>query len=146
MFAYRHRQLAGDLASHARGRSWGAEPVTVAMTGASGLIGSALAAFLTTGGHSVVRLVRHPPSDPGERQWDPDHPGPRLLDGVDAVVHLAGASIAGRFSEPQAGSHGEPDRANTAVGGGGRGGGGGRRRPIGVRERVGHRLLRLRQG
>jgi hypothetical protein len=99
MFAYRHRQLAGDLASHARGRSWRAEPMTVAMTGASGLIGSALAAFLTTGGHSVVRLVRRPPTGPGERQWDPDNPGPRLLDGVDAVVHLAGASIAGRFSE-----------------------------------------------
>ena len=55
--------------------------------------------YLTTGGHSVVRLVRHPPTGPGERQWDPDNPGPRLLDGVDAVVHLAGASIAGRFSE-----------------------------------------------
>ena len=98
MFGYRHRQLAADLASHARGRSWRTEPLTVAMTGSSGLIGSALAAFLTTGGHSVVRLVRHPPTGPGERQWDPDNPGPRLLDGVDAVVHLAGASIAGRFS------------------------------------------------
>jgi uncharacterized protein (TIGR01777 family) len=100
MFAYRHRQLAGDLASHARGRAWGAEPLTVAMTGASGLIGSALAAFLTTGGHRVVRLVRRPPTGPGERQWGPDHPVPGLLDGVDAVVHLAGASIAGRFSQP----------------------------------------------
>ncbi len=99
MFAYRHRQLAADLASHARGRSWRAEPMTVAMTGASGLIGSALAAFLTTGGHRVVRLVRRPPGSPEERRWDLDNPGPRLLDGVDAVVHLAGASIAGRFSE-----------------------------------------------
>ena len=99
MFAYRHRQLAEDLAAHARGRSWRAQPVTVAMTGSSGLIGSALASFLTTGGHDVVRLVRRPPAGPGERQWDPARPGPGLLDGVDAVVHLAGASIAGRFSE-----------------------------------------------
>jgi hypothetical protein len=99
MFAYRHRQLAGDLGSHARGRAWQAEPVTVAMTGSSGLIGSALAAFLTTGGHGVVRLVRRAPAGPGERHWDTDHPDPHLLDGVGAVVHLAGASIAGRFSE-----------------------------------------------
>jgi uncharacterized protein (TIGR01777 family) len=99
MFAYRHRQLADDLASHARGRTWRREPMTVAMTGASGLIGSALAAFLTTGGHAVVRLGRGTPSGPGERHWDTDHPASDLLDGVDAVVHLAGASIAGRFSE-----------------------------------------------
>ena len=99
IFAYRHRQLADDLASHARGRSWRARPLTVAMTGASGLVGSALAAFLTTGGHSVVRLVRRPPASPQERQWGPDRPDARLLEGVDAVVHLAGVSIAGRFSE-----------------------------------------------
>jgi uncharacterized protein (TIGR01777 family) len=98
MFAFRHRQLADDLASHARGRAWRAAPLTVAMTGSSGLIGSALAAFLSTGGHTVVRLVRRPPSGPGERQWDPEQPGAGLLDGVDAVVHLAGATIAGRFS------------------------------------------------
>ncbi len=99
IFAYRHRQLADDLASHARGRSWRARPLTVAMTGASGLVGSALAAILTTGGHSVVRLVRRPPASPQERQWGPDRPDARLLEGVDAVVHLAGVSIAGRFSE-----------------------------------------------
>ena len=65
IFAYRHRQLADDLASQARGRDWSTEPVTVAMTGPSGLIGSALAAFLTTGGHRVVRLVRRAPAGPG---------------------------------------------------------------------------------
>jgi uncharacterized protein (TIGR01777 family) len=99
ILAYRHRQLGDDLASHSRGRPWRAGPMTVAMTGASGLIGSALAPFLTTGGHEVVRLVRGAPSGPGERHWDTDNPAPDLLDGVDAVVHLAGASIAGRFSE-----------------------------------------------
>jgi uncharacterized protein len=98
MFAYRTRQLRCDLAAHARaaGRSDG--PMTVAVTGSSGLIGSALSAFLTTGGHRVIHLVRRPPERPDQRLWAPDNPDPALLEGVDAVVHLAGASIAGRFS------------------------------------------------
>lgn len=95
MLVYRHRQLADDLAAHAAAS---AAPMTVAVTGASGLIGSQLTAFLTTGGHRVVRLVRREPG-PGERRWEPDAPAPDLLDGVDAVVHLAGASIFGRFGD-----------------------------------------------
>jgi hypothetical protein len=63
------------------------------------LIGTALAAFLTTAGHSVIRLVRRSPAGPGERLWRPDDPDPTVLDGVNAVVHLAGAPIAGRFTE-----------------------------------------------
>lgn len=104
MFAYRHRQLAGDLAAHARagaeargGSSTG--PVTVAITGSSGLIGSALAAFLTSGGHRVVRLVRRAPAGPDERRWDPAEPAEDVLAGVQAVVHLAGVPIMGRFTE-----------------------------------------------
>jgi uncharacterized protein (TIGR01777 family) len=101
MFGYRHRQLAGDLKAHRWARARHPEPLTVAVTGSSGLIGTALTALLTTGGHRVIRLVRHPvaPGAGNERQWDPSHPAPDLLDGVDAVVHLAGASIAGRFTE-----------------------------------------------
>ncbi|WP_433192977.1 TIGR01777 family oxidoreductase [Nocardia sp. CA-107356] len=99
MFAYRHRQLTDDLAAHARALQAGFAAETVAVTGASGMVGSALAAFLTTGGHRVVRLVRHAPRRANERQWDTADPAPDLLDGVDAVVHLAGASIAGRFTE-----------------------------------------------
>ncbi len=98
MFAYRHRQLADDLAAHREARARGLRPMTVAITGSSGLVGSALSAFLTTGGHRVIRLVRRQEAKPEERQWDPDDPGPDLLAGVDALVHLAGASIAGRFS------------------------------------------------
>jgi uncharacterized protein (TIGR01777 family) len=98
MFAYRHRQLADDLAAHARAAGEGFVSRTVAVTGASGLVGSALTAFLSTGGHRVVRLVRHAPRAADERRWDPANPAPDLLDGVDAVVHLAGASIAGRFT------------------------------------------------
>ncbi|MDT8915165.1 TIGR01777 family oxidoreductase [Amycolatopsis sp. PS_44_ISF1] len=96
MFAYRHRQLAADLAAQHRYRH---EPMTVAVTGASGLVGSALTALLTTGGHRVVRLVRREPRTRDERTWRPADPDRDLLAGVDAVVHLAGASIAGRFGE-----------------------------------------------
>ncbi|MGW0176434.1 TIGR01777 family oxidoreductase [Rhodococcus sp. NPDC003322] len=99
MFAYRHRQLADDLAAHQEARDRGTRPMTVAVTGASGLVGSALTAFLSTGGHRVLRLVRRAPRRPDERQWFPAAPAPDLLDDVDAVVHLAGASIAGRFTE-----------------------------------------------
>ncbi len=74
------------------------EPLTIAVTGSSGLIGTALTALLTTGGHRVIPLVRRLPRHAGERYWQPEDPGPELLSGVDAVIHLAGASIAGRFT------------------------------------------------
>ena len=99
MFGYRHRQLAADLAVHARTREVCPEPLTIALTGSSGVVGSALAALLSTGGHRVIRLVRRPPRDDGEREWRPDDPDPALLADVDAVIHLAGASIAGRFTD-----------------------------------------------
>ena len=98
-FVYRHRQLADDLAAHREARAAGAGPIVVAVTGASGLVGSALAAFLSTGGHRVIRLVRRQARNDLERQWNPIRPAPDLLAGVDAVVHLAGASIAGRFTD-----------------------------------------------
>jgi uncharacterized protein (TIGR01777 family) len=98
-FVYRHRQLTDDLAAHREARAVGAGPMVVAVTGASGLVGSAFAAFLSTGGHRVIRLVRREARNDLERQWNPNRPAPDLLDGVDAVVHLAGASIAGRFTD-----------------------------------------------
>ncbi|MEO3759124.1 TIGR01777 family oxidoreductase [Mycobacterium sp. B14F4] len=99
MFVYRHRQLADDLAAHRDAAAAGLGSLVVAVTGASGLVGSALSAFLSTGGHRVIRLVRGPARGNDERQWDPDRPSPDLLNGVDAVVHLAGESIAGRFTD-----------------------------------------------
>ncbi len=98
MFGYRARQVAGDLAAHNRWGTSTQKRLTVAMTGSSGLVGSALSAMLSTGGHTVVSLVRgdtHPPA----RRWDPQGPAEDLLEGVDTVVHLAGAPIAGRFSQ-----------------------------------------------
>lgn len=96
MFAYRYRELAADLIAH---QTFGAAPLTVAITGGSGMIGTALAAFLSTGGHRVIRLVRGTPTRPDERRWEPDSPDPELFAGVDALVHLAGASIGGRMTE-----------------------------------------------
>ncbi len=99
-FAYRHRQLAEDLAAHAdAATALGGSRLTVAVTGSTGLVGTALCAFLSTGGHRIIRLVRRDPVNADERRWDPEHPALNLLDGVDAVVHLAGESIAGRFTE-----------------------------------------------
>jgi uncharacterized protein len=99
MFRYRHRQLSDDLAAHRVAAAHGAAPMTVAVTGSTGLVGSALCAFLSTGGHTVIRLVRREARGPSERQWNPMAPSPSLLEGVDAVIHLAGASIAGRFTD-----------------------------------------------
>lgn len=99
MFAYRHRQLADDLAAHAWARELHPEPLTVALTGSHGTVGRALAAFLTSGGHRVIRLVRGQARAADERTWDTEAPAPDILGGVDAVVHLAGASIAGRFTD-----------------------------------------------
>jgi len=98
-FAYRHRQLAEDLDAHSAAAAAGAGSLVVGVTGSSGLVGTALTAFLTTGGHRVIRLVRGEPAGADERRWDPRQPAVDLLEGVDAVVHLAGASIAGRFTE-----------------------------------------------
>jgi hypothetical protein len=72
----------------------------VAVTGSSGLVGTALTASLRADGHQVVRLVRRPPRGDGERtgeevRWDPRaaDAGDPPLSGVDAVVHLAGAGV-----------------------------------------------------
>lgn len=95
-WAYRQRQLLEDLSFIASLPA--VEPKTVAMTGSSGLVGTHLRAQLTTAGHTVVPLVRGE-AGPGERHWDMDDPAPNLLNGVDGVIHLAGESIMGRFTE-----------------------------------------------
>jgi hypothetical protein len=97
MLVYRHQQLSADLAALARARDISQDTLTVAVTGSSGLIGTALTALLTTSGHRVIPLVRRLPRA-GERYWSPEDPAAELLDGVDAVIHLAGASIGGRFT------------------------------------------------
>lgn len=99
VFAYRHAVTVNDLERHAE---FADRPrLRIAVTGATGFIGSQLAAFLSTGGHEVVRIGRGAVR-PGvvDVSWDP-HRGQldgRALDGMDAVIHLAGASIAERWS------------------------------------------------
>lgn len=99
MFEYRHRQLAQDLATQRAMHELAQRPMSIGITGSSGLIGRALSALLSTGGHRVVHFVRRPPNGADERRWRPEAPDSSLLEGIDAVVHLAGASIAGRFTE-----------------------------------------------
>lgn len=70
----------------------------VAVTGASGLIGSALVPVLREAGHDVVRLVRRATRSAEEIRWDPAQRrlDPTALSDVDGVIHLAGAGVADR--------------------------------------------------
>jgi hypothetical protein len=72
----------------------------IAVTGASGLVGAALVPALEAAGHEVVRLVRRRPASTQELEWDPqagtiDAAG---LAGIDAAVHLSGATIGRRWN------------------------------------------------
>ncbi len=68
----------------------------VAVTGATGLIGSALVPALEQHGHEVMKLVRRTPRAADEREWQPmGEPDGALVDDVDAVVHLAAETIKG---------------------------------------------------
>lgn len=95
MFAFRHRTTTEDLAVHAR---YGRRKLRVLVTGASGLVGRMLCAFLSTGGHDVWQLTRNG-AQPAPRQlaWNPAQGrlDAEQLAGFDAVVHLAGENIAG---------------------------------------------------
>lgn len=99
VFRLRHLRTANDLARH---RASGLEtPQRIAITGASGLVGRHLADFLRTGGHRVFSLVRRPPRNDDEIFWAPESGeiDASALEGLDAVVHLAGVSIAsGRWT------------------------------------------------
>ncbi|MCC6705818.1 MAG: TIGR01777 family protein [Thermomicrobiales bacterium] len=72
-------------------------PLRIAVTGATGLVGSRLVPFLRAGGHTVHRIVRTPTGAPDQIAWNPQRGeiDAAALEGVDAVVHLAGESIAG---------------------------------------------------
>jgi uncharacterized protein (TIGR01777 family) len=98
-FRYRHAVTAHDLSRHA---AFADRPrLRIAVTGATGFIGQQLCAFLTTGGHDVLRIGRGAVR-PGivDVSWDPARGvlDARSLEGVDAVIHLAGAPIAERWT------------------------------------------------
>ena len=71
-------------------------PQRIAVTGASGLIGSALVGYLKSQGHTVQRLVRRAAVSSEEITWDPiaGTVDMEALAGVDAVIHLAGAGVS----------------------------------------------------
>lgn len=74
--------------------------MNVLVSGSSGFIGTAVTAALAAGGHSVRRLVRHEPKAADELRWDPSSGRlePSALEGIDAVVHLSGETVAGRWT------------------------------------------------
>jgi len=73
-------------------------PERIAITGSSGLIGTALVGHLKSEGHTVQRLVRRAPVAVDEVTWDPQtgYVDLNALEGVDAIIHLAGAPVDGK--------------------------------------------------
>ncbi len=100
VFRYRERTLRADLKFHAR---YASRPLTIAVSGASGTIGTQLCGLLGGGGHRVKRLVRNRDAANGIDRiyWNPELGilDPEELSDVDAVVNLAGHAIGGRFTE-----------------------------------------------
>lgn len=99
-FAYRHLTTLSDIARHQEKQI--DKPLKILISGASGLIGSNLVPFLTTGGHDVLRLVRKPPKNMNEIYWEPASGSVNLdgIDQIDAVIHLAGENIGkGRWTD-----------------------------------------------
>lgn len=68
---------------------------TVAVTGSTGLVGKALCEELHKQGYHVIRLVRDDARGLDDRTWNPTNPNPAVLDGVQAVIHLAGENTEG---------------------------------------------------
>jgi uncharacterized protein len=98
LFAFRHERTRRDLLRH---RQFADQPRhTVAITGGTGLIGTALTAMLRTGGHTVRWITRRPDLARGDIGWDPERRAlnPADLEGVTAVVHLAGANVGERWT------------------------------------------------
>jgi uncharacterized protein (TIGR01777 family) len=72
----------------------------IVVSGSSGPIGRALVPALKAQGSAVTRLVRSPQPGSGQIVWDPARPlSPGLVSGFDAVIHLAGESIVGRWTD-----------------------------------------------
>jgi uncharacterized protein (TIGR01777 family) len=72
----------------------------ILVSGVSGPIGTALLPSLRSCGFQVVRLVRHAAGGADEIQWDPARPlAPAQVSGFDSVIHLAGETVVGRWTD-----------------------------------------------
>lgn len=105
VFAYRHFVTRSSIVAHKQILEGTTPPMRVAISGISGLIGSSLAAFLASGSHQVYGLKRPGGSKTSwpEISWEPHSgfPAPEQIDGVDAIIHLAGENIAARRWTPE---------------------------------------------
>jgi uncharacterized protein (TIGR01777 family) len=103
IFRYRHATTASDIEDHMSRHNKG--PLHILMSGASGVVGSSLIPFFTTGGHRVTRLVRSANlRHASERFWDPQKGRIDIRDNdqFDVVIHLSGEHIGqGRWTPPK---------------------------------------------
>ena len=97
-FLLRHLRTLMDLTRFERYAHLGVKKI--AITGSSGLIGRNLSALFRAAGHQVFHLVRRVPQSPNEIQWSVKEGSIDAvsLEGMDAVIHLAGESIDGRWT------------------------------------------------
>ncbi len=95
LFDFRHTRTRNDLSLH---RKYGnRESLRFLIAGSSGMLGRALTAFLTTGGHHVTRLVRSKTGD--QPVWSPARGqlDPGSVEGYDVIINLAGENIGSGF-------------------------------------------------
>ncbi len=98
LFAFRHARTRADLQQH---MGFATLPRrTIAITGGTGMIGTALTWLLRTGGHTVRWITRRPDAARADIGWNPETGtlDPLAMSGVDAVVHLAGANVGERWT------------------------------------------------
>ncbi len=96
MFAYRHRITHDDLKLYS---SYEPTPLRIAISGSNGLVGGALSSMLGLFGHQIHPIIRGEKRLPSEHSPWLDTPDEQTLENMDAVVHLAGKSIAsGRWN------------------------------------------------
>ena len=98
MFAYRHEITKRDVISYNRYNDH-SKSLRIAITGASGLIGRKLVAFLRGAGHNIFPMNRRKKGEKNEIIWSSDGFDASPLEGMDAVIHLAGESIASRWTK-----------------------------------------------
>ena len=100
MFTFRHERTRHDIMRHEQFK--GQPRKKIAISGASGTVGTALRHFFTTGGHEVYTITRaRKASDAHTIHWDIDRGeiDTSRLEGIDVFIHLAGESINQRWSE-----------------------------------------------